>query len=72
MILTSEWQPYDGNSQKRLEDIKLKNGDVVLKCWANAGFWNVMQKEGNGDYYGQIIPHTDAEFVRLNKYELPC
>lgn len=42
---------------------------MVLACWPNAGYWNPMQKEENGDYYGKQIPHTDAESVRLSIIE---
>lgn len=63
--LTKEWTPYNGDYQKKVQDIKLKNGDIVFHCWPNAGFWIAMVREGNGKYYNQNIPHKDAEFVRL-------
>lgn len=32
MKLTYEWQRYDGDYQKKIQDIKLKNGDIVPFC----------------------------------------
>lgn len=66
MELTYEWQKYDGDYQKKIQDIKLKNGDVVEFCYPNAGMWNCMQKEGNGKYYDKFIQNSDVEYVRLN------
>lgn len=63
--LTRSWSRYDGDYEKSMQDIKLKNGDVVLFCWPNAGFWNVCKKEGQEQYYNKNIPHIEAEFVRL-------
>jgi hypothetical protein len=65
MKLTKEWQPYDGDYQKKMQDIKLKNGDVVTMCWPNAGYWNICEKEGNEKYYGKDIHHNDAAYVRI-------
>ena len=47
MILTYEWQKYDGDYFKKVQDIKLKNGDIVTFCYPNACLWNCMEKEGN-------------------------
>lgn len=66
-FLTYQWQPYNGNYQKKIQDIKLKNGDIVTRCYPNAGFWNPTQKKGNEKYYGTEIPHTEAEFVKLSE-----
>lgn len=65
MKLTKEWQPYDGDYQKKMQDIKLHNGDVITMCWPNAGYWNICEKKGNEKYYGKDIPHKDAAFVRI-------
>jgi hypothetical protein len=63
--LTKEWSPFDGDYEKSMQDIKLKNGDVIIMCWPNAGYWSVCRKEGNERYYGKDIPVTDATHVRL-------
>jgi len=65
MTLTYEWQKYDGDYQKKIQDIKLKNGDIVPFCYPNAGKWNCMDEKSS--YYGKDIHHLSAELVRLNK-----
>jgi hypothetical protein len=67
--LTKEWTPFDGDYEKSMQDIKLKNGDIVTMCWPNAGRWCVCEKKGNEKYYGKDIPVQEAEFVRLTHSE---
>jgi hypothetical protein len=68
-ILTKEWSSFDGDYEKSMQDIKLKNGDIVTMCWPNAGYWHVTEKKGNEKYYGRDIPVKEAEFVRLSHDE---
>lgn len=64
--LTKEWSKFDGDYEKSMQDIKLFNGDIITKCWPNAGYWTVCKKEGNEKYYGNDkIKVREAEFVRL-------
>jgi hypothetical protein len=63
--LTKEWSVFDGDYEKVMQDIKLKNGDVVTMCWPNAGYWNICDDEGNEKYHGQEIPVMKATHVRL-------
>lgn len=72
-MLSKEWSEFNATEgyEKRMQDIKLKNGDVVTNCWPNAGFWMCVQKEGNEKYYGkEDIEVSEATHVRLshNKY----
>ena len=64
MKLTYDWQRYDGDYQKKIQDIKLKNGDVVMACYLNAGHW--MCLDSKSPYYEKQIHHLSAELVRLN------
>lgn len=64
MKLTHEWQKYDGDYQKEIQDIKLKNGDIVMACYPNAGKWNCMDEKS--PYHSKFIHHLSAELVRLN------
>ncbi len=64
--LSKEWSSFNGDYEKSMQDIKLKNGDIVEMCWPNAGFWNVLRP---GKYYDQEIPVNEAEFVRLTHCE---
>lgn len=63
--LTKEWSEFDGDYEKQMQDIKLKNGDVVTMCWPNAGYWSVCEKKGNEKYYGKDIHVKEATHVRL-------
>lgn len=63
--LTKDWIEFDGDYVKAMQDIKLKNGDVVTMCWPNAGFWCVCRKKGNEKYYQKDIPVKEATHVRL-------
>lgn len=67
MSLTKEWSDFDPKKgyEKEMQDVLLKNGDIIHKCWPNAGMWCVCREEGNGDYYGKDIPVQEADKVRL-------
>ena len=64
--LTADWQKYDGDYEKRVQDIKLFSGIVYKECWPNAGEWIVLSLPSN-----PRIPNKEVEFVKLNKEELP-
>jgi len=65
MKATYEWQIYDGDYEKKVQDIMLKDGTILLACWANADKW--VQLEDDSDI---VINNNDVYKVRLNKYEL--
>jgi hypothetical protein len=65
MELTKDWQPYNGDYQKKMQDIKLKNGDIVYFCWPNAGEWGVWNASNNPKHYGQSIKNSEVAEVRL-------
>lgn len=65
MELTKEWQPYNGEYEKKMQDVKLKNGDIVFYCWPNAGQWGIFNKKNNPKYYGQSIKNSDVAQVRI-------
>ncbi len=68
-LTKTEWTPFDGDYEKRIQDIKLKNGDIVYECYPNAGEWNILRKKGNEKYYGKEIPVTEATHTRLTDKE---
>ncbi len=61
MLLTFDFQPYDGDYQKKMQDIKLYTGEVYEMCWPNAGVWNVCDSKVSP------IPDKNVVEVRLNK-----
>lgn len=67
-LLTHEWIEFDPTRgyQKQMQDIRLKNGDEVMKCWPNAMVWVTMLP---GKYYNTDIPVQDATHVRLTHDE---
>jgi hypothetical protein len=67
--ITKEWTKFDGDYEKAMHDIKLFNGDIITKCWPNAGYWHVCKKEDNEKYYrkGQILMNN-VEYFKLTYY----
>jgi len=63
--LTAEWQEYDGDYEKRIQDIRTKDGNEYCKCWPNAGKWHVLSDE-----HGLQILNEEVTHVKLNKEEL--
>ncbi len=68
--LTKEWHPFNGDYQKKMQDLKLFNGDIVFYCWPNAGEFGVLVKKNNQKYYGRPIKRSEIEFVRLTHFKL--
>lgn len=68
MKLTFEWSKFDPavGYEKAMQDIKLKNGDIVTMLWPNAGIWNICQPDGNEKYANREIKSEDVEYVRRN------
>lgn len=63
--LTMQWQVYDHDYEKRVQDIRLKNGDEVIKCWPNSGKWCCLS--GDKRYTKKDIPDAEVTHTRLNK-----
>lgn len=66
--LTKEWSKFDPEEgySKEMQDVKLKNGDILTMCWPNAGVWNLCTAEGNDPkYIGRAIDVEQTEWVRL-------
>lgn len=59
MELTSEWQSFDGDYEKEIQDIQLKDGTIISECWPNAGFF--IPSGGK-----KHIPVDQVKFVRLS------
>lgn len=62
--LTKEWQEYNGNYEKRVQDIRLKDGREIIKCWPNAGEWCCLKNDKLRD-----IPNSEVTHVKLNTDE---
>ena len=66
--LTKNWSKYDPKAgyEKEMQDVQLKNGDIITMCWPNAGFGHCTKRIGNEKYYGkEDISVDDTAFVRL-------
>jgi hypothetical protein len=59
MKATKDWQEYDHDYEKDVQDIKTKDGKTYINCWPNAGKWNVLSKNINP------IPDEQVTHVRL-------
>lgn len=62
--LTFEWQEYDHDYEKKIQDIRVKSGKEYLCCWPNANKWFVMSDNKTGQ-----IPDEEVTHVRLNRKE---
>ena len=58
--LTKEWSRFTGDYEKSMQDIKLHDGKVILKCWPNAGVFCCCSNNDQPE-----IPCADVAFVRL-------
>lgn len=68
--LTKEWSVFDPAKgyEKKMQDIQLKNGDIVRKCWPNAGVWTCFSARDK--YYQEYIPSKDVAMVRLTHVKM--
>lgn len=62
MTLTHEWQEYDMDYQKAVQDIRTKDGKEYLNCWPNAGKWTVMSDDKQA-----TISDSEVTHVKLNR-----
>lgn len=60
-----DWQPYNGDYEKRWYDIRLKGGAILKDCYPNAGFFHPL---GTNEYIGgdrvAAIRETDDPLMR--------
>jgi len=38
--MDNEWKTYNFSYEKEWYDIELDNGDIILQCWPNAGWFH--------------------------------
>lgn len=57
---SQEWQPFSGDYEKKVQDIKLKDGSVIEMCYPNSGVFMCLSNNSQKD-----IPVKDVAFVRL-------
>jgi hypothetical protein len=60
ITLTNEWEKFDGDYQKAVQDVKLHDGTLVFFCWPNNGVFISLQ-----DDVQKEIPYENVAYVRL-------
>jgi hypothetical protein len=58
MALTKDWSEYDHDYEKRVQDIRLKDGREIIKCWPNAGKWCCLSDSKIKDTPDSEVTHT--------------
>lgn len=62
-----EWKPMTSYYEKSRCDIILKNGDMILDCWPNAGYMHPCASGGNPkNYQMEELPFSTIAQVRLH------
>lgn len=64
------WTQFNHKSDysKELQDLKLKNGDIVTHCWPEEyGVFSVYQEKGNEKYFGKEISMSLVEMVKKSE-----
>jgi hypothetical protein len=71
-MITRDWSKFvpELGYEKKMQDVRLKNGDIIYGCWPNAGVWNVCYKDENPKYYGREIDCMETDEVRLHLSEI--
>jgi len=60
MMLTNDWQPFDGTYEKQVYAIRLKNGEEHDWAWPNAGVFNL-------DGSSKVIQFKDVTHVKKGR-----
>lgn len=75
--LTKEWSKFDHAKgyEKAMQDVKLKNGDIIYGCWPNAGVWMICHKQptpkyNHPKYQKDWISVRETDEVKLHKSEI--
>ncbi len=71
--LSREWSKFNHEEgyEKAMQDVKLKNGDIIYGCWPNAGVWNICHKQKNSSMKKHDnISVTETDEVRLHESEI--
>jgi len=64
MKLTSDWQEFDGDYEKVMQDVRTKDGTEHIKCWPNAGMFIVMDNE-TADVPAKEVTHVRKTIAKL-------
>lgn len=56
--LPEEWTPFDGDYKKCMQDIELKDGTILRKCYPNAGVFVVFGTKHKD------VPVSDVKAVK--------
>lgn len=65
---SDSWQPYIGDYDKFEYDIKLKDGTIVENCYPNAGEFNSISKEHDGESFNE----SEIEEIRFSQEPIYC
>ena len=63
--MTKEWQKFDGNYEKVVQDIKLDTGEIIEQCWPNAG-WFVRLKDKQPDIHIKRVVEVRKSNITIN------
>ena len=56
--LTKDWSEYNHDYKKKMQDIRLKDGKVIIKCWPNAGKWVCLSDNRQKDIDDSEVTNT--------------
>lgn len=56
--LTLQWSKYNHDYEKRVQDIRLKGGSEIIKCYPNAGKWCCLSNDLIKDIPDAQVTHT--------------
>ena len=60
MKAKKEWQEYDHDYEKDIQDIRTRDGKEFINCYPNAGKWHVLNSKN-----GLQIPDSEITHIRL-------
>jgi hypothetical protein len=76
--LSREWSKFNPEEgyEKAMQDVKLKNGDIIYGCWPNGGVWMICYKQPTPKYNDEKyhkapwISVRETDEVKLHESEI--
>ena len=56
--VTKDWSEYNHDYEKKVQDIRLKDGTEIFKCYPNAGKWCCLSNNKQKDISDSEVTHT--------------